>query len=282
VGFEEDFGRWSSLGRASRKRSRVFESGTSRAPVRCERSRTSPIQKEVGRRDRAVAWLAGRSHFLIHEEPAEPDARANAHNGSFQHSISPAARGSALTWGKKMEAKEYNRLFAEAGELAERRAVQLGRAQLPADVRVAADEVYLKWVAEEKFDTLLSALNGMFNSISILSYRLEFLVDLAIEFERRGDIKRIIMLFECTVPGVWKCYLQEKQHADKGMFGNIAEAATRKAELLTMLYRYFEAVHRLGNFRLAEKIKREALRFSREEKFDPKMKSWRVAQDAPK
>ena len=179
-----------------------------------------------------------------------------------------------------MGAKDYNRLFAEAHDLAEKRAAQLGRQQLPADLRAAADEVYLKWVAEEKLDPLISALEGMFNAISILSYRLEFLVDLTTEFEDRGDIERIMTLFECTVPGVWKCYLREKRHADDGVFGNIAEAATRKAELLTMLYDYFEAVHRLGNLRLAERIKREAFRFSNDDRFDPKMKSWRIIRDA--
>jgi hypothetical protein len=181
-----------------------------------------------------------------------------------------------------MGAKVFNRLFAEAGELAEMRAEKLGRRPLPADERAAADEVYLKWIADEKFDALISALEGMFNPVSILSYRLEFLVDLRIELEDRGDMERIMLLFERTVPGVWKCYLREKRHADKGMFGNIAEAATRKAEILTMLYEYFEAVDGLGNHRLAERIRKEALRFANEEKFDPKMKLWRRASGSTK
>ncbi len=174
-----------------------------------------------------------------------------------------------------MGAKDYNRLFREAGHLADERAKQLGRRRLPADERAAVDEVYLRWLLEEKFDELVSALEGMFAAVGILGCRLEFVIDLASELEDRGDLERIVSLFERTIPSVWRSYLREMREANKGVFGNIAEATTRKGELLTMLYEYFEAVHRLGDLPLARQIRTQALRLANEDRFNPKMKEWR-------
>lgn len=174
-----------------------------------------------------------------------------------------------------MGSKDYNRLFSEADDLAEARAGQLGRPRLPADERAAVDEIYLKWLGEERFDELVSALEGMFNAIGILSYRLELLIDLAGELEDRGDFDRIKSLFERTVPAIWRAYVRELRHAKEGQLGNVAEAATRRSELLTMLYDYFEAAHRLGDPQLAARIKTEALSFANEGRFHPKMNEWR-------
>ena len=140
--------------------------------------------------------------------------------------------------------------------------------------KLLSKQTFFAWLEQERYDELIGFTVYQYHSVAGFPGGFEFVRELRFDLEKNGDLERLHTLFRGVLPPCYRSFWLEWKHAQKGLLGNITNAAEWKAEILKMLYEYFGAMHRLGRNTAAEKIRNDMILLAQDKKRVIKTSDW--------